>query len=126
MMDEYKLDQVAADGGSEAAKPEQVQAVKTHLDKIRADLSDNVYSERERLGQVRFCQWEGQSVDGRKRDVQGKPALPFDGASDTRPFTADGIINFIIAELVTAATAQFPAIRGWSPPTRRLAGSIRR
>jgi hypothetical protein len=112
MADEYRLDQIAADGGSEPAKNEQVSAVKVHLDKIRSDLSDNVYSERERLAKVRFCQWDGQSADGRKRDVQGKPALPFDGASDTRPFTADSIINFIIAELVTSATRATPRDSG--------------
>jgi hypothetical protein len=101
--DTYKLDQIAADGGSEKAAPEQVSAVKSHLDRIRNDLSDNVFSERERLGQVRFCQWPGQSEDGRKHDG-AKRALPFDGASDTRPFMADGIINFIVAELSTAAS----------------------
>jgi len=113
MSDEtYQLDRIAADGGSEKGSAEQVQAVKTCLDKIRKDLVDNVYAERERLSQVRFCQWDGQSDDGRKHDVAGERALPFDGASDTRPFTADGIINFIVAELSTAASRAVPRDTG--------------
>jgi hypothetical protein len=103
MQEDYKLDRIAADGGNEKGTAWQVQAVKKHLDTIRMDLSEHVYTERERLGRVRFCQWEGQSDDGRKHDAVGELALPFDGASDTRPFTADGIINFIIAQLVTAS-----------------------
>lgn len=122
-MDEnYNLGKIAADGGSEKASPEQVSAVKVQLDKIRRDLSDNVYAERERLGKVRFCQWAGQSDDGRKHDMQGAPALPFDGASDTRPFTADSIINFIISELVTAATRAVPRDTGMESGDSRSGG----
>lgn len=51
---------------------------------------------------VRFCRWPGQNADGRKHDQPDKPAFPWDGASDTRPFTADQVINEQAA-LVTAA-----------------------
>ena len=45
---------------------------------------------------TRFCRWAGQSPDGRKWDAlmpQGRPAFPWDGASDTRIPLADEVVN---------------------------------
>src|SRR4051812_41021604 len=45
---------------------------------------------------VRFNRWEGQDRSGKKWDVnmaQGKRAFPWDGASDTRTYAADGVVN---------------------------------
>ena len=53
-----------------------------------------------------FCEqsrrnlWPGQSPDGRKWDEwspDGEPALPYNGASDCRAYTTDGIINDSVA-----------------------------
>ena len=57
------------------------------------------------LDNIRFCKWADQNIDGRKHDVKGDPrrgAVPFDGASDMRPFVADDIINERVAMLSTA------------------------
>lgn len=57
------------------------------------------------LDNTRFCRWPNQSTDGRKHDVQGNPkgaAIPFDGASDVRPFVADDIINERVAMKCTS------------------------
>jgi len=51
---------------------------------------------------VRFCHWEGQNQDGRKHDQPDKPAFPWNGASDTRPMMADGIINERVGLLTTS------------------------
>lgn len=51
---------------------------------------------------VRFCRWPNQHIDGRKHDSPGSPAFPWNGASDTRPMTADAIINERVALLTTA------------------------
>ena len=45
---------------------------------------------------VRFCRWPGQWPDGRKHDLSNDPhgaAIPWDGASDSRPFLVDDVIN---------------------------------
>lgn len=60
----------------------------------------------EGLFDAHFCEqtrrnlWPGQSPDGRKWDdwqPDGDPAMPYNGASDCRPFTTDGIINDSVA-----------------------------
>lgn len=45
---------------------------------------------------VRLAQWEGQSVDGKKHDElqpDGKPAFPWNGASDVKDYLADEVVN---------------------------------
>jgi hypothetical protein len=58
------------------------------------------------LDNVRFCHWgPSQWTDGRKHDISGTErgaAFPWDGASDCRPFTVDGIVNDRVALKVTA------------------------
>ena len=60
----------------------------------------------EGLFDANFCEqarrnlWPGQSADGRKWDEvmpDGDPAMPYNGASDCRPFTSDGVINDAVA-----------------------------
>lgn len=60
----------------------------------------------EGLFDANFCEaarrnvWPGQSPDGRKWDEwspDGEPVMPYDGASDCRPFTSDGVINDHVA-----------------------------
>lgn len=46
---------------------------------------------------IRFARWGGQNVDGKKHDAPGRPAFPYDGASDTRIPLADAIINENVA-----------------------------
>lgn len=46
---------------------------------------------------IRFTRWSGQNPDGKKHDRPGKPAFPFDGASDTRIPLADAIVNENVA-----------------------------
>lgn len=57
------------------------------------------------LDNTRFCRWPNQSPDGKKHDVKGDSkgaAIPFDGASDVRPFVVDDIINERAAMKTTA------------------------
>jgi len=52
---------------------------------------------------IRFCEWDGQSADGRKHkeDMQKEP-LPWEGASDTRVRLVDTIINERVMEMVVS------------------------
>lgn len=48
--------------------------------------------------EIRYARWPGQTADGKKNDAAyvaatQKPAFPWNGASDTRIFMADGVIN---------------------------------
>jgi len=58
------------------------------------------------LFDANFCEntrrniWPGQSPDGRKWDewaANDTPVMPYDGASDCRPFSSDGVINDSVA-----------------------------
>lgn len=51
---------------------------------------------------VRFCEWGGQSKDGRKHGDDETPALPFEGASDVRVPVVDAVINEKVALLCNA------------------------
>lgn len=51
---------------------------------------------------VRFMRWPGQWWDCKKRGSSGKPAFPWQEASDQRCPVADDIINGIVAECVEA------------------------
>jgi len=48
------------------------------------------------LDNVRFCRWPNQSTDGKKHDISNDPkgaAVPWNGASDCRPFVVDAAIQ---------------------------------
>jgi hypothetical protein len=54
---------------------------------------------------LRFCRWEGQTTDGKKRDNkrrEGMPTAPFDGASDVRIRLIDRVINEQVAMLMNS------------------------
>ena len=61
-------------------------------------------SRSERVQNTRFCQWPGQTDDGKKWNDSGrtKPAFPWDGASDTRIPLADEVINGMVDLCSTA------------------------
>ena len=107
------LDIVRADGGREKATADHVLAVKAAIDSVRSDIADHVQAVRAESLNTRLCRWEGQSPDGRKRsEYLEKKAMPFEGASDTRPFTIDSVINYIVAELKTAVLRAIPRDMG--------------
>lgn len=54
---------------------------------------------------LRYCRWDGQSVDGRKHSTgkpEDEPAMPFEGASDVRIRLVDRVINEQVALLMNA------------------------
>lgn len=76
---------------------ELVSELRTALADIAADGAE-IWSRQERAHRVRFCQWEGQSPDGRKHSSDlGDDAWPFEGAADSRVPLVDGIINDKVA-----------------------------
>ena len=120
---EARLDFVKADGGREKASEEHVLAVRSAIESVRTDIADHVQSKREASQNDRLCRWAGQSPDGRKReDYLGRPAKPFEGASDTQPFTIDKVINYIVAELSTAVLRAIPRDMGMESTDGKVGG----
>lgn len=55
------------------------------------------------IDDTRFCRWTGQTTDGKKYANEiGSEAFPWEGASDTKVFLADEIINSLVDIDVTA------------------------
>lgn len=71
----------------------------------RRSIEDGDFSSSiERVDDIRFARWEGQSEDGKKHSElrpEGDPAFPFEGASDVRCRLIDRTINDIVSMLMT-------------------------
>lgn len=68
-------------------------------EELRRSATDyGVMARVDRVENVRFCRWAGQTDDGKKwNDAgRGKPAFPWDGASDTRIPLADEVVNGLV------------------------------
>jgi len=77
----------------------QGDSYKTATDVMaRVGEEPNVPARVDRVEQVRYCRWAGQTDDGKKwNDAnRNKPAFPWDGASDTRIPLADEVINGLV------------------------------
>lgn len=98
------LQTVQGQGQNAEVSADDLDLLQTFVAEIRTDISQQVVGARTTNDDVRFARWAGQSPDGRKRDkVLGRPAVPFDGASDVRQRTADQVIQERV-RLIKAAT----------------------
>jgi hypothetical protein len=76
---------------------ELVSELRTELAELTSDGME-IWRRQDRARRVRFCQWDGQSADGRKHGSDlGEDAWPFEGSADTRVPLIDGIINDKVA-----------------------------
>lgn len=103
------LSRVAADGGSRPLPPERLAKIKDEFKQIATDAGNTANDRRAQAEAIRFCQWENQSADGKKHEADGKPAFPFEGASDARIRLTDGTVNeqvmVLMASLMRANAA---------------------
>jgi len=68
-------------------------------EELRRSATDyGCFARIDRVEQVRYCRWPGQTDDGKKWNDsnRNKPAFPWDGASDTRIPLADEVINGLV------------------------------
>ena len=104
---------VDGDGGAAKVSEKELDELKELVEEIGRDVAEYIVGRQQSSAETRFCQWEGQSSDGRKHKVdQGKDVLPFEGASDSRIFTADKIVNEHLREYRLAAARVVPQIMG--------------
>jgi hypothetical protein len=82
----------------------------------------------QRLDDVRYCRWEGQSEDGRKYSkYTGKQVFPWEGASDIKPYFVDDLIADDVDLLRTAdrsAHMQVLGTAGSNDETARAATAV--
>jgi len=111
---ETNVAMVAGDGGNAEVTKEELLKFKDECAQIARAAAYNVNERRFASEEVRFTIWEGQSPDGRKHaDAQdGKPAFPFEGASDARIRLADQIVNERVLILTAAALRNLPRVKG--------------
>lgn len=109
-----KWDEMRGDGGTQKCSPEQLTSLKDEFGQLCKDAGFGVNDRRQIADDIRFCRWAGQSPDGKKHDnaIPGKAAFPFDGASDKRERTADGITNEQIIILMSALMRANIGFRG--------------
>src|ERR1019366_7492798 len=95
---------VKGDGGTIKCLPARLTWLKTEFEHVTKHAGWSVNDRRILAEDTRYCRWPGQSTDGKKHGDadQGKPAFPFEGASDVRMRTADGIIGEQVILLMAA------------------------
>jgi hypothetical protein len=91
--DSYKQ---ATDVMARVGNEPNVSALTEELRRCATDYG--VYARVDKVENVRYCRWAGQTDDGKKWNDAGrnKPAFPWDGASDTRIPLADEVVNGLV------------------------------
>jgi hypothetical protein len=104
-VEDIKAFTIRGDGGTIPVTADRLTWFKTEFMHITMHAGWSVNDRRLLAEDTRFCRWPGQSTDGKKHaDANnGKPAFPFEGASDVRMRTADEIINEQVILLMAAA-----------------------
>lgn len=118
----------------ETKRPEDLNAAAAEEDVLTvfagelstlAQNTRNVTSRQEASDETRFCDWDGQSDDGRKhREDLGEEAFPFEGAMDSRQRLADMTINERVAMLLVAASRSVARLRGMEANDMSLAARL--
>ncbi len=116
-MKQSKWNQLRGDGASQPCDADRLTKIKTEFTQLAQDAGWGVNDRRSLADDVRFCRWPGQSPDGKKHASAqgGKLAFPFEGASDKRERTADGITNeqvIIIMAALMRLNIGFTGVRG--------------
>jgi hypothetical protein len=123
---ETKWQLLSGDGSSQPMPEDKFNALKTEFDQMAKDAGKSVNDRRELAEDTRFCRWEGQSPDGRKHaEAMGdmKP-FPFEGASDARVRTADGIGQEQVIVLISSLMRMQLGVMGTEARDMELAADV--
>lgn len=109
--DQASLAVVDKDGGP--ATIEDLTPFKQECELIAKTGRYLIHSRRTDAQRTRFATWDSQSADGRKHAAaqDGRPAFPFEGASDSRIRMADMIVNEQVLVLTAAALRNLPRVK---------------
>ena len=67
--DEQTFDKAEGDGGDAPVNEDYLAWLKGELTRLAGDAEGGMWARRKFNDDVRFCQWDGQSEDGRKHQV---------------------------------------------------------
>ncbi len=103
-MTETKWTQLRGDGATRPCPTQLLKELKAEFEQLCTDAGAGANDRRQIADDTRFCRWPGQSPDGKKHAEanNGEPAFPFEGASDRRERTADGITNEQVIVIMAA------------------------
>ena len=95
---------------SDSTPPDLSQATELDLTALisefrTAGMQGDFWQRMSTADDTRLARWDGQSDDGKKHDnmlEEGKPAFPWDGASDVRCYMADEVCNENVSIDMTA------------------------
>ena len=122
-----ELTRIPGQGEERPASDDMLRVIVSGLESCRSDSASEIWSRRRLSDDVRYCMWNGQSEDGRKRDEalgDAGPAFPFDGASDARVRLADFILRLQTATLKQAVKRASIRIRGLEANDGDAAGHL--
>jgi len=120
-----RLETVEGDGGPAKVTDETLGDLKEAVNDICSETTTYVVERRQNAENTRYCIWNGQSPDGRKRkEYLDKDPLPFEGASDNRVRLADKLINIFVKQCVTAARRAEPRVTGTEGGDISTAGKV--
>ena len=120
--DEETIEVVKGDGGDASVTDDELTRLKNEIDHIMKDAAEDIADRRSDASDARFCRWTGQSSDGlvHRKNLDGEPVFPFEGAPDTRIRTADMLVNERAKTLVAAATRSRVVVEGTESRDLRL------
>src|SRR5581483_3750606 len=117
---------VPGEGGTMTCQPARLTWLKEEFRHMTLHGGWSVNDRRLLAEDTRYCRWPGQSTDGKKHaDADaGKPAFPFEGASDVRMRTADDIINEQVMILMAALMRMQVGVKGTQSNNDQLAANL--
>ncbi len=122
------FDRVRADGGDGPVSEEMLNELKSEVEEIAREMQARWATARVDSESVRFCEWNGQSPDGRKWAARsnGQKVGPFEGATDSRVGLADALVDERKALKVLAALRSQTRVRPLGPDDDRKAARVQR
>lgn len=121
----HELSRISGQGEDRTPSDEMLNAIVSGLETVRAESASDIWSRREWSDNVRYCLWEGQSPDGRKREEYlNEEPFPFEGASDSRMRLADFILRLQVATLKQSVKRASVRIRGREADDANVAGYL--
>jgi hypothetical protein len=114
------------DGNSRPMPADKFTALKEEFEQMATDAGKSCNDRRELAEDTLYCRWAGQSPDGRKHAeaLDGEKPFPFEGASDARVRTADGIGQEQVIVLMASLMRMQLGVKGTEATDMELAADV--
>lgn len=124
--DKSKWQLLAGDGSTRPIPADKFKTLKDEFEQMAKDAGKSVNDRRELAEDTRFCRWPGQSPDGKKHAeaLDGEKPFPYEGASDARVRTADGIGQEQVIVLMASLMRMQLGVKGTEARDMELAADV--